>query len=124
MTVNLQVLLKINVLHNVQKNSLGVDHTEDILGQYLHMLINIAQLFNQSKWRETPINGTSAIVKYKDTMVFSIEKNIQRTKVNILRGDEEEYWEGTEEYSEGRRKGIFGGQCFYKVFSPDRLQIG
>ena len=38
MTVNLQVLLKINVLHNVPKNSLGVDHTEDILRQYLYIL--------------------------------------------------------------------------------------
>ena len=38
MTVNLQVLLKTNVLHNVPKNSLGVDHTEDILRQYLYIL--------------------------------------------------------------------------------------
>ena len=37
MTVNLQVLLKTNVLHNVPKNSLGVDHTEDILRQYLYI---------------------------------------------------------------------------------------
>ena len=35
MTVNLQVLLKINVLHNVQKIPWGVDHTQEILGQYL-----------------------------------------------------------------------------------------
>ena len=38
MTVNLQVLLKTNVLHNVPKKSLGVDHTEDILRQYLYIL--------------------------------------------------------------------------------------
>ena len=49
MTVNLQVLLKINVLHNVQKNSLGVDHTEDILGQYLHILLNSSASQSEEK---------------------------------------------------------------------------
>ena len=115
MTVNLQVLLKINVLHNVQKTSLRVDHTEDILGQYMYLhMLTITHFFNQSKWRETPINGTSVI------MVFPMEKNILRTKVNILRRDEEEYWDGRalknilredeKEYSEGN--------AFTKCFLP------
>ena len=53
-------------------------------------------------------------------MVFPMEKNILRTKVNILRRDEEEYWDGRalknilredeKEYSEGN--------AFTKCFLP------